>query len=80
VRADVSQETAERLWEGIVTERVLITGAAGRIGSALRPLPAPPDRVLRHRFAAGIRGADAFDPSDPALYRVGGSFCAMPLG
>ena len=30
-----------------MTERILITGAAGRIGSALRPLLARPERVLR---------------------------------
>jgi len=32
------------------------------------------------RFAAGIPGAAEFDPADPVLYRVGGGFCAMPLG
>lgn len=32
------------------------------------------------RFADGIPGADAFDPADPLLHRVGGGFCDMPLG
>ncbi|MEY9932400.1 uronate dehydrogenase [Catenulispora sp. GP43] len=32
------------------------------------------------RFAAGIAGLERFDWSDPVLHRVGGGFCAMPLG
>ncbi|MEU0569391.1 NAD(P)-dependent oxidoreductase [Nonomuraea sp. NPDC005983] len=31
-------------------------------------------------FADAIAGADAFDPADPLLHRVGGGFCTMPLG
>nr|WP_055502161.1 NAD(P)-dependent oxidoreductase [Nonomuraea pusilla] len=32
------------------------------------------------RFAGNVPGAGAFDPADPLLHRVGGGFCAMPLG
>jgi NADP-dependent aldehyde dehydrogenase len=41
-----------------VTERILITGAAGRIGTALRPLLARPGRVLRLLDLNPVKPAD----------------------
>jgi len=42
-----------------VSERILITGAAGRIGSALRPLLARPGRVLRLLDINPVKPGDA---------------------
>lgn len=41
-----------------MTERILITGAAGRIGTALRPLLARPGRVLRLLDVHPVKPAD----------------------
>ncbi|SDH16614.1 NAD-dependent epimerase/dehydratase family protein [Nonomuraea jiangxiensis] len=32
------------------------------------------------RFADAIPGAETYDPADPLLHRVGGTFCTVPLG
>lgn len=48
-----------------MTERILITGAAGRIGSALRPLLARPGRVLRLLDINEVKpGEDSEDSQD----------------
>ncbi|WP_194893066.1 NAD-dependent epimerase/dehydratase family protein [Catenulispora pinisilvae] len=49
-------------------ERILITGAAGRIGSALRPLMTGPDRVLR------LLDINPVDPGEDGAEIVTASF------